>query len=68
MDPSSPTAERIAAEDKAPECTTGSDDPVATELAPAEQPDLRGTLFIMTIFLMMIFGFWLLMYFELLGR
>ena len=64
----SPSAERIAADDTAQERTTGTEDPVATDLKPAEEPDLRGTLFIMTIFLMMIFGFWLLMYFELLSR
>lgn len=64
----SPTAERTAAEDTAEERTTGSDDPTATRLHDVEQPDLRGTLFLTTIFLMMIFGFWALMYFELLGR
>lgn len=60
----SPPPDDAAAADR----TTGADDPAATSIQPAEQPDLRGTLFIMIIFLMMIFGFWLLMYFELLNR
>jgi hypothetical protein len=42
--------------------------PAATTLHDVEQLDLRGTLFLTTIFLMMIFGFRLLMYFEMLGR
>ena len=60
--------ERVAPKEPASERATGSADPAATDVQPVEHPDLRGTLFIMTVFLMMIFGFWLLMYFELLSR
>lgn len=47
---------------------TGSTDPDDTELRPEEEPNTTGTLFLMIIFLMMIFGFWALMYTLLLNR
>ena len=47
---------------------TGSADPRETELAPEEEPVTTGTLFLMIIFLMMIFGFWIIMYTLLLNR
>jgi len=33
-----------------------------------EEPVITGTLFLTTVFLIMIFGFWVMMYFTLLGR
>jgi hypothetical protein len=47
---------------------TGSASPAATELPPDEQPVVTGTLFLMMIFLMMIAGFWGIMYYLLLNR
>ena len=47
---------------------TGSTDPAQTELAPEEEPVTTGTLFLMIVFLMMIFGFWAIMYTTLLNR
>jgi hypothetical protein len=47
---------------------TGSSDPAKTDLAPEEEPVTTGTVFLTLIFLMMIFGFWMLMYWELLNR
>ena len=38
------------------------------ELAPGEEPVVTGTLFLTLIFLMMIFGFWVLFYLLLLDR
>lgn len=38
------------------------------ELAPDEEPTTTGTLFLMLIFLMLIFGFWAMMYMVLLNR
>lgn len=39
-----------------------------TELGPDEEPTTTGTLFLMLVFLMLIFGFWVLMYVTLLDR
>ncbi len=47
---------------------TGVDDPHQTELAPEEEPTTTGTLFLTIIFLMLIFGFWVMMYLILLDR
>lgn len=47
---------------------TGSADEEATELKPEEEPVVTGTLFLTLIFLMMIFGFWAMMYMTLLDR
>ena len=33
-----------------------------------EEPILRGTIFLTLVLLMLIFGFWMMMYFELLDR
>ena len=52
----------------APAPATGSASPAATELPPGEQPVVTGTLFLMMIFLMMIAGFWGIMYYLLLNR
>ena len=34
----------------------------------AEEPEITGTLVLTTLLLIMIFGFWIMMYVELLGR
>jgi hypothetical protein len=47
---------------------TGSADPRETELTPEEEPVTTGTLFLMIVFLMLIFGFWALLYGMLLHR
>lgn len=47
---------------------TGSTDPEQTELTPEEDPVVTGTLFLTLILLMLIFGFWIMMYFLLLNR
>ena len=47
---------------------TGSRDPGATELRPEEEPNTTGTLFLTIVLLMIIFGFWGLMYLTLLDR
>ncbi len=36
--------------------------------ASEEEPVITGTLFLNTLILIMIFGFWVMMYFTLLGR
>lgn len=33
-----------------------------------EEPDVRGTVFLMALFLMLMVGMWALMYFQLLNR
>lgn len=38
------------------------------ELRPEEEPVVTGTLFLMLLFLMMIFGFWAMMYLIMLNR
>lgn len=47
---------------------TGTTDPQETELAPEEEPIVTGTLFLNLIILMIIFGFWIVMYITLLNR
>lgn len=47
---------------------TGTTDPEATHVQPIEEPNLTGTLFLTLLLLMGIFGFWILMYVELLNR
>ena len=47
---------------------TGTTDPEATHLQPVEEPNTSGTLFFTLFLLMIIFGFWAVMYYELLGR
>lgn len=42
--------------------------PDVREQEPSDARNFRGTIFFMTVFLMMIFGFWALMYVELLNR
>jgi hypothetical protein len=52
----------------APVPATGSADPRATELDAEEEPVTTGTLFLTLILLMLIFGFWAMMYGILLHR
>ena len=40
----------------------------STDLASEEEPVVTGTLFLTLVFLMMIFGFWILFYITLLDR
>jgi hypothetical protein len=47
---------------------TGSADREDTTITPEEEPSHNGTLFLMIIFLMLIFGFWVMMYLVLLNR
>ena len=47
---------------------TGSASRDATELPADEQPVVTGTLFLMMVFLMMVAGFWGIMYYTLLHR
>ncbi len=47
---------------------TGSADPADTELSKEEEPVTTGTLFLTMILLMLIFGFWIIMYVMLLDR
>ncbi|HET9983922.1 MAG TPA: hypothetical protein VFQ38_10060 [Longimicrobiales bacterium] len=51
-----------------PAPATGTTDPRLTEMAAEEEPVTTGTLFLMLVFLMMIAGFWGLMYVTLLQR
>lgn len=51
-----------------PTPATGSADPEQTELRPEEEPVTTGTLFLTLVFLMMLFGFWVMMYLMLLER
>ena len=39
-----------------------------SSLPPEEEPVVTGTIFLTLILLMMIFGFWAMMYYELLNR
>lgn len=52
----------------APAPATGTADARLTELSAEEEPVTTGTLFLMLVFLMMIAGFWGLMYVTLLHR
>ncbi len=47
---------------------TGTTDEKATHAQPVEEPNLSGTLFFTLFLLMIIFGFWVVMYLELLSR
>ncbi len=38
------------------------------ESAPPEEPDVRGTLFLTMLFLAMVVGFWVIVYYLLLNR
>jgi hypothetical protein len=64
--PARPPAGPYPAWDQAP--PTGTDDPDAASLETLATPDLRGTIFFTVLLLMAIFGFWGLMYVELLNR
>ena len=46
----------------------GSSDPRDTELTPDEEPKATGTLFLVTIILMIIVAIWAIMYMRLLDR
>ena len=47
---------------------TGASRPELTELAPEEEPSTPGTLFLSVILLMIIAGFWIIIYLRLLDR
>lgn len=47
---------------------TGSADPRRTEVAPEEEPSTPGTLFLCVVLLMIIAGFWVIIYLRLLDR
>ncbi|HEX6534609.1 MAG TPA: hypothetical protein VF041_08425 [Gemmatimonadaceae bacterium] len=47
---------------------TGSSGVERTELAPEEEPSTPGTLFLCVILLMIVAGFWVIIYLELLHR
>ncbi len=51
---------------EAPAAGTTRPDP--TELAPEEEPSTPGTLFLCLILLMIVAGFWVIIYVQLLGR
>lgn len=51
-----------------PHPATGSASPNATELTKEQEPTVTGTLFLMAVFLMMIAGFWTMMYDMLIHR
>ena len=61
-----PTDPRAAPRATAP--ATGSADLRDTEVAPEEEPVAAGTLFLTTIILMIIVGFWVIIYLRLLNR
>ncbi|AEN73153.1 hypothetical protein Rhom172_1226 [Rhodothermus marinus SG0.5JP17-172] len=42
--------------------------PQGSQPAPPEEPDVRGTLFLTMIFLAMVVGFWVIVYYLLLNR
>jgi hypothetical protein len=52
----------------APVRATGSEDPETIEMGHEEEPNIIGTLFLSTIFLMIIAAIWIVMYILLLGR
>jgi len=54
--------------DTAPRPATGSASTEATELTKDQEPTVTGTLFLMAVFLMMIAGFWSMMYDMLIHR
>lgn len=47
---------------------TGASDPQAHDMKDQPVPDLRGTIMFTILLLMAIFGFWVLMFTELLNR
>lgn len=47
---------------------TGTRRPEQSELAPEEEPSTPGTLFLSVILLMIIAGFWIIIYLRLLDR
>lgn len=47
---------------------TGAVDPYFTELAEGEEPVVVGTLFLSIVLLMIIAGFWVVIYTHLVGR
>ncbi len=47
---------------------SGSNDPADTELTPGEEPVATGTLFLVTIILMIIVAIWVIVYLRLLER
>jgi hypothetical protein len=65
-DPTRPEQVPYPAPHQAP--ATGASDPVATEMKEQPVPDLRGTILFTILLLMAIFGFWVLMFIELLNR
>lgn len=65
---SSPAAPAAPVESSAPLPATGSASPQATELTKEQEPSVIGTLFLMAVFLMMIAGFWSMMYDMLIHR
>ena len=52
----------------APVPATGSDDPDTIDLGHGEEPNIIGTIFLSTIFLMIIAAIWIVMYILLLNR
>ncbi len=56
--------------DAAPDAAaaSGSLDPQGSASQPEEAPVFTGTLFLTLLFLMLIFGFWVMMYLVLLNR
>lgn len=48
--------------------STGTADPSRTEIQREQEPQLSGTLFLTVILLMLIFGFWMMMYIEMINR
>jgi hypothetical protein len=62
LDPYQPLSRAAAAP------ATGSDRTADTELSPEEEPVVTGTLFLMIVFLMLIFGIWIILYGMLVGR
>ncbi len=56
--------------DDAPDAAaaSGSVDPPGSASKPEEAPVFTGTLFLTLLFLMLLFGFWVMMYLVLLNR
>jgi len=52
----------------APVPATGSDDPDTIDMGQEEEPNIIGTIFLSTIFLMIIAAIWIVMYILLLER
>ena len=46
----------------------GTTEPQKADLQPEEEPIVSGTIFLTLIILMLIFGFWIIMYITLLNR